>query len=115
MSQAPPAAAGGRPADFERAEISREVAQLRVIELLIAKHQHRMAFDLLQYCIARGLLDAPAEIDAADFGDEVRIDLPNPNAHATSSVGRGENPPRHPRCQPLANSPRHPAWRKPRP
>ena len=47
MRQAAPATAGGRPADFERAEITREVPQLRVIEVLVVNRPHGVAVDRL--------------------------------------------------------------------
>src|SRR6516225_681893 len=82
MRQAPPTAAG-RPADFERAKIAREVAQLRIIEALVVEHQHGVAVDRLPDRIDRLPIDPLAEINPADFGDEMRIDLPNLDGHAS--------------------------------
>jgi hypothetical protein len=60
---------------------------------LIAKHQHGVAVDCLPNRIDGRPIDTLAKVDAADLGDEERIDLPNLDGHGTSSVSPGEDPP----------------------
>src|SRR6266851_3594040 len=73
MRQSPPAAARSPSADLQRAEFASEVAQLRIIETLVAKHHHRVAVDRLRDRGDHGPIDTLAKIDAADSGDEVRL------------------------------------------
>src|SRR5439155_3005259 len=85
MYQSPAAGTGGRSADFERAEFAREIAQLRVVEVLVVEHQHGVAVDRLPDRFDRHAIDWLAEIDAADLGGEERMNLPYRDGHATSS------------------------------
>src|SRR5712692_3270114 len=93
MRQSPPAAACSPSSDLQRAEFASEVAQLRIIETLVAQHHHRVAVDRLRDRGDHGPTDTLAKIDAADSGDEVRIDRPYLDGHATSSISPGEDPP----------------------
>src|SRR5208282_375583 len=105
MRQSAPAPLGGCPADLERAEIAGEVAQLRVVELLVAKHQHGVAVDRRPNRVDRCSIDGLGEVYATDFGGEVRIDPPYLDGHSTSSISPGEGPPAYDASQSLEARP----------
>jgi hypothetical protein len=68
--QAAPAALERAAADLQRAERRREIAQLRVAQALIVKHQDRMLVDgTLDRAHAAGI-QRLAQIDPFDFRDE---------------------------------------------
>ena len=97
-----PAAAGRRarrPADFQLAEIRGEIVQLRVAQVLVVKYQYGVPVDRLPDRVDRGPVDTLAKVDAADFGNEVRIDLANLDGHGAPSVSSGEDPPASRPCQ----------------
>ena len=82
MFQTPPATSRRSATDFERAELGGEIAQLRVVESLAAKHQHRIAIDRLPDRVDRRRIHRPGEVDAVGLGGEQRMKLAQFKLHA---------------------------------
>ena len=78
----PSAAARRRPADLERPEPRREIAQLRIVEALVAKHQHGITIDRLPDRLDHRRIDRPGEVDAIRLGGKQRMKLAQFEAHA---------------------------------
>jgi hypothetical protein len=82
MLQTPPATGRRGAADLERAEPGSEIAQLRVVEALAAKHQHRIAVDRLPDRADGSGIDRLGEVDAVGLGGKQRMKLAQFKGHA---------------------------------
>ena len=71
--EAPSAAARRRPADFEIAEPGRKAAQLLVGDVLVVEDEHGMPVDRLPEGIDHRGVERVAQVDAADFGADMRM------------------------------------------